>query len=100
MSNLSVFGFNQQEIRFVDGKPVAIDVAKVLGYADPKSAVKDLVSPNNKGVGKIPTIRYGEKVERMQELMLLEEAGVYQLIHEPLGTNDRRVFQMRPSKAQ
>ena len=80
MSNLSVFGFNQQEIRFVDGKPVAIDVAKVLGYADPKSAVKDLVSPNNKGVGKIPTIRYGEKVERMQELMLLEEAGVYQLI--------------------
>ena len=80
MSNLSVFDFQNQGIRFADGKPVAIDVAKALGYADPKSAVKTLVSPENKGVGKIPTIRYGEKVPRMQEVMLLEEAGIYQLI--------------------
>ena len=45
-----------------------------------QSAVKDLVSPVNRSVGKVPTIRYGEKVERMQEVSILEEAGIYQLV--------------------
>ena len=80
MSNLSVFEFESQEIRFVDGKPVGVDVARVLGYKDPKSAVRDLVDSEYKGVGKIPTIRYGENKPRMQEIVLLEEPGIYQLI--------------------
>jgi len=32
MSNLSVFQFDSQEVRVVEGKPVANDVAAVLGY--------------------------------------------------------------------
>lgn len=34
-NSLAVFTFKTSEIRFIDGKPVANDVAKVLGYADP-----------------------------------------------------------------
>lgn len=80
MDSITVFQFNSQDIRFIKGKPVGIDVARALGYKDPTSAVRDLVKPKNKGVGKIPTIRYGENKSRMQEIVFLEEAGIYQLI--------------------
>jgi prophage antirepressor-like protein len=39
MNCITVFNFEQCEIRFVDGKPVANDVAKVLGYADPSDYI-------------------------------------------------------------
>jgi prophage antirepressor-like protein len=32
MKIITVFNFENNEVRFVDGKPVANDVAKVLGY--------------------------------------------------------------------
>lgn len=74
MSNLSVFGFDGQEIRFVDGKPVANDVATVLGYKNPADAVYRIVKDKNKGICKIQT------PGGMQSVSILEEAGIYQLI--------------------
>jgi prophage antirepressor-like protein len=74
MNSLAVFQFNTQEIRFIDGKPVANDIAKVLGYADPKSTVSRKVSNKNKGVAKIAT------PGGIQSITVLEEAGIYQLI--------------------
>ena len=74
MSNLAVFGFEDQEIRFVDGKPVANDVALVLGYKSPSDAVYRLVKDKNKGICKIQT------PGGIQSVTILEEAGIYQLI--------------------
>jgi prophage antirepressor-like protein len=74
MTSLTVFNFDSQEIRFVDGKPVANDVAKVLGYADPQSTISKKVDAENKGVAKMAT-RGGS-----QSVTVLEEAGIYQLI--------------------
>ena len=74
MSSLTVFAFNSQEIRFVEGKPVASDVAKALGYVDPQSTISKKVSLKNKGVAKMATPG-GE-----QSVIVLEEAGIYQLI--------------------
>jgi prophage antirepressor-like protein len=74
MSNISVFNFDSQEIRFVDGKPVANDVAKVLGYADPSKTVSTKVDAENKGVTRMVT------PGGSQSVMILEEAGIYQLI--------------------
>ena len=74
MSSLSVFQFESQEIRFVDGKPIANDVAIILGYADPQSTISKKVSAKNKGVAKVET------PGGIQSMTVLEEAGVYQLI--------------------
>lgn len=72
--SLIKFNFNTSTIRFVDGKPVASDVAKVLGYADPKATISKKVSSKNKGVAKIETPGGN------QSITVLEEAGIYQLI--------------------
>jgi anti-repressor protein len=74
MSNLTVFQFDAQDVRFVDGKPVASDVAKVLGYADPQATISKKVSSQNKGVAKMET------PGGMQSVTVLEEPGIYQLI--------------------
>jgi len=74
MSNLAVFGFEGQEIRFVDSKPVANDVATVLGYADPAKTVSTKVKAKNKGVTKMVT------PGGTQSVTVLEEPGIYQLI--------------------
>ena len=74
MTNLNVFSFDNNQIRFIDGKPVAKDVATVLGFKNPSDAVYRLVKPKNKGVCKIQTP--GGK----QLVTVLEEAGIYQLI--------------------
>ncbi|MFM6348118.1 MAG: Bro-N domain-containing protein [Dolichospermum sp.] len=74
MSNISVFEFESQSIRFVDGKPVANDVAKVLGYADPTNTVRKKVDTEYKGVAKMAT------PGGIQSVTVLEEAGIYQLV--------------------
>lgn len=74
MSNLSVFQFESQDVRFVDGKPVANDVAKILGYTDPAKAVSTKVKAKNKGVTKLVT------AGGVQSVTVLEESGIYQLI--------------------
>ncbi|MFM6579969.1 MAG: Bro-N domain-containing protein [Microcystis panniformis] len=75
MSNISVFEFESQSIRFVDGKPVANDVATVLGYADPAKAVSTKVKDKNKSVTKMVTVD-----RKLRDITVLEEAGIYQLI--------------------
>lgn len=75
MTSLAVFNFDSQEIRFVDGKPVANDVAKVLGYADPSKTVSTKVDAENKSVTAVVTVD-----GKLRDVMILEEAGIYQLI--------------------
>jgi prophage antirepressor-like protein len=43
-----IFQFDNQPIRFVDGKPVANDVASVLGYADPAKTISTKVKSKNR----------------------------------------------------
>ena len=74
MNSITVFDFESHSIRFIDGKPVANDVAKVLGYADPAKTISTKVKPKNKGVTKLAT------PGGMQSVTVLEEAGIYQLI--------------------
>jgi prophage antirepressor-like protein len=79
--NLTRFQFDSQDIRFVDGNPVAIDVAKALGYATPKTAIKDLIDPDYLTLHQMPTIRYGENKPRIEKVLIItKEAGIYQLI--------------------
>ena len=73
-SNLSVFDFEGYRIRWVDGKPVANDVAAALGYADPVNTIRKKVSDKNKGVAKMST------PGGTQSVTVLEEPGIYQLI--------------------
>ena len=74
MTSLTVFAFESQEIRFVDGKPVANDVAKVLGYKNPANAVNRMVKASNKGLCDLQT------PSGIQSTTVLEESGIYQLI--------------------
>ena len=69
-----IFQFENQPIRFVDGKPVANDVASVLGYADPAKTISTKVKSKNKSVTKLLTN------SGVQQATVLEEAGIYQLI--------------------
>ena len=75
MTNLSVFEFEGQSIRWVDGKPVANDVAVALGYADPAKTVSTKVDPDNRSVTKTVTLD-----GKHRSVTVLEEAGIYQLI--------------------
>ena len=50
MDSITVFQFDSQDIRFINGKPVANDVATVLGYADPVNTIRKKVKDKNKGV--------------------------------------------------
>lgn len=70
-SNICIFSFNAQEVRFVNDKPVAIDVAKVLRYVDPANTIRKKVSDKNKGVAKMAT------PGGMQSVTVLEEARIY-----------------------
>jgi prophage antirepressor-like protein len=73
-NSIILFHFEQSEIRFADGKPIANDVAAALGYKDPANAVNRLVKPKNKGVCDLQT------PGGVQEATVLEEGGIYQLI--------------------
>lgn len=73
-SNLVTFIFKDNEIRFVEGKPVANDVAYTLGYADPAATISKKVKPKYKGVAKMET------PGGTQSLIVLEEGGIYQLV--------------------
>ncbi len=72
--SIQLFQFESQEIRFIDGKPVANDVASVLGYADPATAVYRKVAEKNRSLAEIAT-GAGKRMATV-----LEEAGIYQLI--------------------
>lgn len=74
MSNLVAYIFQDNQIRFVDGKPVGTDVAKVLGYLRPGEAVNKRVTKENKHITDVQTS--GGR----QSMAVLEESGIYQLI--------------------
>ena len=74
MTNLIAFQFESQEVRFVDGKPVANDVARVLGFKDPANAVSRMVKPKHKGLCKMQT------PGGMQSVTVLEEPGIWTLV--------------------
>jgi prophage antirepressor-like protein len=73
-NGLSVFEYESKEVRFVNGFPVANDVAMVLGYKSPADAVYRIVDQEYKGVCKSQTP--GGK----QNITILKEPGIYQLI--------------------
>ncbi len=77
-----LFNFCEQEIRFVGDKPVANDVALVLGYADPSRAVNSHVSSRNKTwADELPAPRIDKiRGNRVNGGYVLEETGIYQLI--------------------
>ncbi len=74
MSNLTIFQFKDREVRFIEGKPVAKDVAIVLGFKNAADAVYRLVDKVYKGICKAQT------PGGMQDITVLEEPGIYQLI--------------------
>ena len=79
MTALTQFSFEDQEIRFGDGKPVANDIAKILGYAQPRDAVYRICDKEYLTVCKIPTLENGIQKERSTNV-IAEDAGIYQLI--------------------
>lgn len=72
-NSIVAFAFENFEIRFVDGKPVANDVAAALGYADPSNAISRLVDVENRSIVDLQT----EAGSR--QASVLEESGIYQL---------------------
>jgi len=74
MSSLAIFEFDSHQIRFVNGMPVANDVAKVLGYSDLANTIRKRVDPEYKGIEKVAT------PGGVQKVTVLKEPGIYQLI--------------------
>lgn len=78
MNEMQIFTFNSQEVRtlLVNGEPhfVANDVAKTLGYSNPRDALSKHVDDEDKGVAKCDTL--GGK----QNLTIINESGLYSLI--------------------
>lgn len=75
MNNIvQVFDFNSQHIRFVDGLPVANDVAEILGYKDPVNTIRKKVSTQNKLQVKTKTSG------GYQPITVLTDKGVLQLV--------------------
>lgn len=74
-NQLSIFNFEGYEVRFVDDKPVANDVASILGYADPAKTVSTKVKLKYRSVTKMVTVD-----GKLRDVTVLEEGGIYQLI--------------------
>lgn len=72
---LDIFSFKGNDIRFVNDKPVANDVAKILGYADPAKTISTKVKPKYRTVAKMVTVD-----GKLREVTVLEEGGIYQLV--------------------
>ena len=79
MTNLEVFKneeFGEVRTVLIDNEPyfVGKDVAKILGYSNPRKALLDHVDNEDKGVTKCDTLG------GMQELTVINESGLYSLI--------------------
>lgn len=79
MSNLSYFSFENATVRTL-GAPdcplfVALDVAKILGYANPKAAPAKHVYPED-----IVKTEITDKLGRQQTVNCVNESGLYALI--------------------
>ena len=73
-----IFNFNGRDVRtvIVNNEPyfVGKDVAEILGYTNPRQALKNHVDEDDKGVSKCDTP--GGK----QDLVIINESGMYSLI--------------------
>lgn len=73
-----IFNFNGQDVRtvIVNNEPyfVGKDVAEILGYTNPRQALKNHVDEDDKGVSKCDTP--GGK----QDLVIINESGMYSLV--------------------
>lgn len=73
-----IFNFHGQDVRTVtiNNEPyfVGKDVAEVLGYTNPRQALKSHVDEDDKGVSKFDTL--GGK----QDLVIINESGMYSLV--------------------
>lgn len=79
MNNLKIFEnseFGKVRTVLVDDQPyfVGKDVAEILGYSNPRKAIKDHVEASDKGVTKCDTLG------GVQEMTLINESGLYSLI--------------------
>ena len=61
----------------IDGEPyfVGKDVASILGYKEPRSAVSKKVDEEDRGVSKIAT------PSGTQEMTVINESGLYSFLH-------------------
>ena len=68
--------FGQVRTVMIDGEPyfVGKDVAEILGYAEPRSAISKKVDDEDRGVAKMET------PSGMQEMTIINESGLYSLI--------------------
>lgn len=78
MNEVKLFDFENNKIRtvMIDDEPyfVGKDVANILGYAEPRSAVSKKVDDEDRGVAKIAT------PSGTQEMTVINESGVYSLV--------------------
>jgi len=79
MNNLQIFNnpeFGQVRIIEKDNEPwfVGKDVAEILGYVEPRSAVSKKVDVEDRGVAKMET------PSGVQEMTIINESGLYALI--------------------
>ena len=68
--------FGEIRTLMIDGQPyfVGKDVAEILGYAEPRSAVSKKVDDEDRGVAKMET------PSGVQEMTIINESGLYSLI--------------------
>lgn len=80
MNELQLFNFEGNEVRTlkIDEEPLFVgkDVAEILGYSNPRKALKDHVDEEDKKDGV--TIR--DSIGRDQQPTLITESGLYSLI--------------------
>lgn len=80
MNELQLFNFEGNEVRTlkIDEEPLFVgkDVAEILGYSNPRKALKDHVDEEDKKDGV--TIR--DSIGRNQQPTLITESGLYSLI--------------------
>ena len=78
MNELQIFNFNNNKVRtvLINDEPffVGKDVAEILGYAEPRSAVSKKIDNEDRAVAKIAT------PSGTQEMTVINESGVYSLI--------------------
>lgn len=68
--------FGEIRTLMINGQPyfVGKDVAEILGYAEPRSAVSKKVDDEDRGVAKMET------PSGVQEMTIINESGLYSLI--------------------
>lgn len=79
MEEVQIFSnaeFGEVRTLTIDGEPwfVGRDVATILGYSNPRDAIRKHVDDEDKGVAKCDTLGGN------QELVIINESGLYSLI--------------------